>query len=242
MWVRELGNLLDQLFDTRRQAAVLLHFLWHYTFSSFYRHILFKTAVRMFSASATGRKQRFLPKLRPLTWVMALLVQAKCRREDFLKLFSFTQVHVNATWQAGVKAAYCSHNVDTLEVVRAVLFEDRCVLYSILVGTGCAIDVTYAAIPGRRRIGMVVGDLPVLNDHVMGKHAAHGLVWPACISASAFSTQCSATAAEYAWKYVRARLRSIALLHCGIFHSYSTSGFRAVLGSRILTLCPVALT
>src|SRR5438105_9629984 len=73
-------------------------------------------------------------------------------------------------------------------------------------------------------------------------NSLHVLVWPACISASAFSTQCSATAAEYAWKYVRARLRSIALLHCGIFHSNSTAGFVALLGSRILTLCPVDST
>src|SRR5437588_409747 len=68
------------------------------------------------------------------------------------------------------------------------------------------------------------------------------LVWPARTSSSAFSIQWSATAAAYAWKYVRARLRSIALLHCGIFHSNSTSGFVAVLGSRILTLCPVDST
>src|SRR5579863_6971136 len=69
----------------------------------------------------------------------------------------------------------------------------------------------------------------------------HVLVWPAFNSASALSIQCSATAAEYAWKYVRARLRSIALLHWGIFHSNSTSGLVADLGRRIFTLCPVAL-
>src|SRR5580658_6532066 len=58
----------------------------------------------------------------------------------------------------------------------------------------------------------------------------------------AFSAKCRAQAAAYAWKYVRARSRSMALLHLGIFHSNSTSGFDAVLGKSTFTLCPVALT
>ena len=40
---------------------------------------------------------------------------------------------------------------------------------------------------------------------------------------------------------MRARSRSMALLHLGIFHSNSTSGIDAVLGKTIFTLCPVAL-
>ena len=43
-------------------------------------------------------------------------------------------------------------------------------------------------------------------------------------------------------KYTRARLRSIALDHCGIFHSNSVSGVFGVLGSWIFTLLPVDCT
>ena len=70
----------------------------------------------------------------------------------------------------------------------------------------------------------------------------HVSVCPARTSSSAFSVKYSASAAAYAWKYVRARFRSIALLHLGIFHSKVTSGFSAVRGRLITTLFPVALT
>ena len=83
---------------------------------------------------------------------------------------------MHTTWQAWVKAAHRSHDVDAFELVRAILFKDRCVLHSIFVGTGRAIDVSYTTIPGCGRIGMVVGNLSVLDDHVMGKHAAHSLM------------------------------------------------------------------
>ena len=73
-------------------------------------------------------------------------------------------------------------------------------------------------------------------------NGSHVLVLPLRTSASACSTKCRAIAAEYAWKYVRARLRSSALLHCGIFHSKPTSGLVAVRGRVIVTLCPVDLT
>src|SRR5258708_40118689 len=105
----------------------------------------------------------------PTDYVLAmLLMHAKGRRKDSLKLFPFTQVHMNATWQTGVKAADRPHNVDALEGVRAIIFEDRRVLHGILVWSGCAIDVTHTTIPWRRRIGMIVGDLSILDDHVMG--------------------------------------------------------------------------
>src|SRR5256712_7511008 len=83
---------------------------------------------------------------------------------------------MNTTWQTRIKAANRSHDVDTLEGVRAILFEDWCVLYRILIGAGRAIDVSHTAVPGCRRIGMVVGDLAVLNYHMMGKHTAHRLM------------------------------------------------------------------
>src|SRR5947209_19636973 len=81
--------------------------------------------------------------------------------------------------QAGVEAANRPHDVDTLEGVRAVVFEDGRVLHGILVGAGRAIDVSHTAVPGCGRIRMVVGDLPVLNDHVMGEHASYRFMEPA---------------------------------------------------------------
>src|ERR1700730_16851349 len=93
-----------------------------------------------------------------------------------LKLFPFTQVHMHATRQAGVKAANCAHDVNALEFIRAVLLEDGCVLHRILIWARCAVDIAHAAIPGRRRIGMVVGDLAVLDDQVVRKHATHSFV------------------------------------------------------------------
>ena len=83
---------------------------------------------------------------------------------------------MNTTWQAGIEAAHCSHDVDTLKGVRTVVFEDRGVLHGIFVGAGRAVDVSHATIPWCRGIGVVVGDLAALDDHVMGKHAAHGLM------------------------------------------------------------------
>src|ERR1700724_3540508 len=83
---------------------------------------------------------------------------------------------MNTTWQTRIKAANRSHDVDTLEGVRAIVFEDRCVLYSVLVRARCTIEVSHAAIPGGRGGGMVVGDLSILDDHVMGKYTAHSLV------------------------------------------------------------------
>src|SRR5947209_2964505 len=83
---------------------------------------------------------------------------------------------MHTTWQTRIKAANRSHDINTLEVVRAIIFKDWCVLHSVLIRTRRAIDVAYTAIPGRGRIGMVVGDLSVLDDHVMGKYTAYRLV------------------------------------------------------------------
>src|SRR5579884_157700 len=83
---------------------------------------------------------------------------------------------MHATRQAGIEAAHRAHNVDALEVLRAVFLEDGRVLYGILVGARSAIDIAHAAIPWRRRIGMVVGDLAILDDHVMREDAAYRLM------------------------------------------------------------------
>src|SRR5262245_12650937 len=73
-------------------------------------------------------------------------------------------------------------------------------------------------------------------------NGSHVLVWPLRTSASAFSMKCSAQPQAYAWKYVRARSRSIAFDHGGIFHSKVTGGRVALLGRLMTTLFPVALT
>src|SRR3954466_12160667 len=83
---------------------------------------------------------------------------------------------------------------------------------------------------------------PTLTDSSGTLNFSHVLVLPPRISSSAFCTKYSASPAAYAWKYVRARLRSRALLHFGIFHSKVTSGFNAVRGRLISTLWPVDLT
>ena len=61
-------------------------------------------------------------------------------------------------------------------------------------------------------------------------------VRPARTSSRALSTKCRAKAAMYAWKYVRARFRSSALLHWGMFHSKAASGLSIVRGRVIFTL------
>ena len=73
-------------------------------------------------------------------------------------------------------------------------------------------------------------------------NGSHVLVLPARTSANALSRKCSAAPAEYAWKYVRARLRSMVFDHFGIFHSKLTGPFSAVFGRLICTLLPVAFT
>src|SRR5436853_7063296 len=95
---------------------------------------------------------------------------------DDFEFFSFAQVHVDTTGQAGVKATDRPHDVDALEVLGTVLLEDRCVLHSIFVGSRGSIDVTYTAIPGRWWIGMIVRDLAILDDEMVGEYPTHGLV------------------------------------------------------------------
>ncbi len=85
-------------------------------------------------------------------------------------------VHVHAARQARVERAYRPHDVDPLEVLGSVLLEDRRVLHRVLVGSGRPVDVARARVPRRRRVGLVVGDLALLDHHVVREHAARGLV------------------------------------------------------------------
>ena len=68
------------------------------------------------------------------------------------------------------------HDVHALEVLRAVLLEDRRVLHGVLVRAGGAVDVARVGVPRGRRVGLVVGDLALADDHVVREHAARGLV------------------------------------------------------------------
>src|SRR5579883_750771 len=85
-------------------------------------------------------------------------------------------IHVNAAGQAGVETAHGAHDVDTLEVVRPVLFEDRCALDRVLVGPRCTEDVARSSVPRGWRIGMIVGDLAAADDEVVRENTAHRLV------------------------------------------------------------------
>src|SRR6202034_2337971 len=80
------------------------------------------------------------------------------------------------TRQAWIKAPYRPHDVDALEIFRAIFLEDRRILHRVLVRTWCAIAVARICIPRGWRIRMVVGDLVILDYHVMRQHTAHCFV------------------------------------------------------------------
>ena len=83
---------------------------------------------------------------------------------------------MHAARQAWVEATHGAHYVYALEVVRAVLLEDRGTLDRVLVRTRGAVGVSGGAVPRRGRVGMVVGDLAVPDHEVVREDPAHGLV------------------------------------------------------------------
>ena len=136
-----------------------------------------------------------------------------------LQHLAIAQVHVNTAGQAWIEASDCPHDIDALEVFRTVFLEDRCVLHRVFVRPGRAKAVTRVGVPGGWRIGMIVGDLVVLESprdatstprtaswkpHPIASSGTlksfHVLVLPACSSASACSAKYRAAAAAYAWK------------------------------------------
>lgn len=62
---------------------------------------------------------------------------------------------MDATGKVEIEAALGAHDVDALEGLRAVLVENRDVLRGVLGGAGGAVLVADAAVPGRRRRGLV---------------------------------------------------------------------------------------
>src|SRR5580704_2621217 len=105
-----------------------------------------------------------------------LRLQAKHRRMMRLQHFSIAQVHMHAARQAGVETAHGTHNVDTLELVRAVLLEDRRILNRIFVRPRRSINIPRVRVPWGWRVGMIIGDLMIFNHHMVREYATHSLV------------------------------------------------------------------
>src|ERR1700730_6607297 len=83
---------------------------------------------------------------------------------------------MHAARQTRIKAPHRPHDVNALEFLRPVFFEDGSVLYRILVRPRSAINIAWIRVPGCRRIGMIVGDLALADHDVMREHAAYRLV------------------------------------------------------------------
>ncbi len=76
----------------------------------------------------------------------------------------------------GSKLRTVAHDVDALEIVRAVFLEDRRPLHGVFVRPGRSVYIAGAGVPGRGRVGMIVGDLAVANHQVMRQRPAHRLM------------------------------------------------------------------
>ena len=63
-------------------------------------------------------------------------MNAEHRLVPHVQRLARTQVHVNAAGKARIEAADGPHDVDPLEFVGTVLFEDRHALHGIFVGPG----------------------------------------------------------------------------------------------------------
>src|SRR5690349_21317005 len=96
--------------------------------------------------------------------------RAEHRRMTLFDHLAVAEVHVDAARQARIEAAHRAHDVDALEVVLAVLLEDRQALHRVLVRARRAEAVARARVPRRRRIRMVVRDLLVADHQVMRPH------------------------------------------------------------------------
>src|SRR5277367_68003 len=86
------------------------------------------------------------------------------------------QVHVHAAGQARVETAYRAHDINSLEFIGTVFFEDRRILHRVLVRPWSSVNIPWVGIPWSGRIGMVVGDFAILNNNVVREHAADGFV------------------------------------------------------------------
>src|SRR5215510_16096202 len=86
------------------------------------------------------------------------------------------KIHMHSAWHARVKAPHYAHDVNSIEIIGPILFEDGGTLHRILIGTGRAVNVARAGVPRRRRIRVIIGDFSIADNHVMREHSPYGLV------------------------------------------------------------------
>src|SRR5438874_595522 len=89
--------------------------------------ITFSITCRAVSADASRGRVIVPPSRR------GSLLGAERRHVPHLEQLAAAVVHVDAARQARVEAAHRAHDVDTLELVRPVLLEERRVLHGVLV-------------------------------------------------------------------------------------------------------------
>src|SRR5271170_6198134 len=105
-----------------------------------------------------------------------LSLVAEHRRMVGLQHLAIAEIHVHAARQTRIEAAYGAHDVDALEFVRPILFEDRRVLHRILVRARGSVNIARIGVPGRGRIRMIVCDFAVANYDVVREYSAHRFV------------------------------------------------------------------
>src|ERR1700722_16284488 len=93
-----------------------------------------------------------------------------------IQRLTVAQVHVHAAGEARIEAPHGPHDVDALELVWAVFLEDRGVLPRVLVRARSPVGIADAAVPRRRRIRVIVGDLSIADYHMVRQNAAHGFM------------------------------------------------------------------
>src|SRR5579859_5841254 len=93
-----------------------------------------------------------------------------------LQHFAFSQIHMHAARQTRIETPHRAHDVNALEFLRAVLFEDRSILHGILIRSWSAVNIPRIRVPGRRRIGMIIRNLALADYDVMREYAANCLV------------------------------------------------------------------
>src|ERR1700751_4123131 len=113
---------------------------------------------------STGRSPCGVYPTRPAVF---LRLQAKHRRMMRLQHFSIPEVHMHAARQAWVETAHGTHDVDTLEFIGSVLFEDRRILNRIFVRPRRSVDIPWVRIPGSWRVGMIIRYFVISNHYVM---------------------------------------------------------------------------
>src|SRR5205085_11058265 len=90
--------------------------------------------------------------------------------------FSGSEVHMDATRQAGIEAADSPHDIDAFELLARVFLEDRGIQNCVFIWTGRSEGIASARVPWGWWIRVVIRYFPVADNHVMRKHSAHSFV------------------------------------------------------------------